>query len=126
MPCKPDGSDRPIISVDASASLPVSDQTNCTIHEMNDNDFNSELPDELSLLAEQLTSDAGMLSELYPARAPQFLPSIIAQEQAVAEQTCEPQDVFLRPMPVWMRWSAAAAVLLCAVWSVMGYVDDQP
>jgi hypothetical protein len=118
----------PADNVFSFQSQPTADRT---IHEMNKVDFNAdfpdaELPDDLAMLAEQLGDDADMLGELYPARVPQFLPSVSSLTNGIAGSgNTDDQDSLLRPMPVWMRWSAAAAVLVCALWGTMA-VDDQP
>jgi len=110
-------------------SFPSQAAADQTIREMNTIEFSDELPDDLGLLSEQLGDDANRLAELYPARAPHFLPSVSNLQQVAAKlgsEASREHDALLRPMPAWMRWSAAAAVLVCALWGATGVVDNEP
>src|SRR5688572_11425549 len=126
MRCKPDEHGAGMIPTENIYSIAAHVSADSTTDQMNTSDFNDadlsdELADDLAMLAEQLGDDANRLAELYPAQAPHFLPSVAALEQVTAQQ-----DGLLKPMPVWMRWSAAAAVLVCALWGAAGVVDEQP
>ena len=112
------------------------------MNEMNNLRRGEDLPDEFALLAERLGSEvdllaerlgseADLLAEMYPARAPQFIPTVAISNNPLHSDplsSTEPVsgDRLLVPMPVWMRWTAAAAVLICAVWGTLGSQDGLP
>jgi hypothetical protein len=140
MRCKPPGAGTDQVRADrisvlnASGGLAGSD-VEAMMNQMNITDFSAELPDELALLAEQLGYDADLLAETYPARAPQFVPAISISSDTLGNPAtagnpaaAEPiaADRLLTPMPVWMRWTAAAAVLVCAVWGTLGGEANAP
>jgi hypothetical protein len=104
------------------------------MHEMNNLFPGDDLPDELTQLAEQLGNEADLMAGMYPARAPQFVPTVDMSTVEISSErrTAAPgvpsasADRLLSPMPVWMRWSAAAAVLVCAVWGSLSTQDQTP